>query len=102
MSLDTLTLPENPYLVVNLLKEGNLTEARAVADRCIERGVPRTQLNSLVYDYLKPLCRQNPEKAKELTSNFQDYPYYWRNWLPSEPQLTLKNPEPTPNYDRNP
>ena len=93
MSLIDTNLPQNPYIVVNLLKEGNLAEARAVADRCIERGVPRTQLNSLVYDYLKPICRQNPEKAKQLTSNFQDYPYCWNKWLPSEPQLTLKNPQ---------
>jgi len=101
MSLDILTLPENPQKVIILLKEGNPTEAKNVADRCLARGVPRTQLNSLVYDYLKPLCRQNLEKAKKLTEHFQEYPYCWKNWLPSEPQLTLKNPEPIPPYGRN-
>jgi len=95
-----MTLPENPYIVVNLLKEGNLTEARAVADRCLKRGVPRTQLNSLVYDYMKPLCRNELEKAKTITTHFTGTPYHWECWLPVEAraQLTLKNPEPTPNY----
>jgi hypothetical protein len=100
MSLTDITLPENPYIVVNLLKEGNLAEARAVADRCLERGVPRPQLNSLVYDYMKPLRDHDLEKAKTIAVHFAGHPYHWDGWLPQEvrAQLTLKNPEPTPNY----
>lgn len=98
MSLTDITLPENPYLVVNLLKQGNLAEARAVADRCLERGVPRTQLNSQVYDYMKPLRNHDLEKAKTIAAHFTAHPYYWDRWLPEESRVTLKNPEPTPNY----
>lgn len=104
---EDIRLYRAPYLEKVLIKLRNkeYAEARKTADEIQTTDetrpspIPKTSINNYCATFVMALIRTDPSEAKDLTAHF-NHPYNWQCWLPQElrTQLTLKNPEPTPNY----